>query len=547
MEVHRGSISGVDGASPAGLPLAQAFADVVLDLPDAIVVCEESGRILLANDGVKRLLGWAPKKLVARPLETLLPRGAASLPRPSEGREVLARHRNGSDVWVELTASRMGEGGRPVVVLDMRDAGPRRRVRERLRRGEASLRVVLEGLPDATVGTARDERIVFVNTLAEELFGYSQAELMGRPVQLLWPERMRERYTRNMQLYFATEHPLRFSERAYGLRRDGTEFVGEMAWGIVSTDEGPLLLAVGRDITGRLESERQLRRHSAQQSALAALSELALGGADSGDLHRQAVQAVGQAISADRLEIERAGEVAAAWGVVVGEAEPIVLEIGTGEERFGSLSVVPSGAHGLIEQDRTFLRAVVNLLATAMDRLRREERTRHQALHDPLTGLANRVLCRNRLIHALARARRNDATAGALFLDLDNFKDVNDNHGHARGDAVLVALAERLRGAVRPSDTVARMGGDEFVVICEDVSEPALRALGDRIQEAIAAPLEIGGARHALAASIGLAIGSGETDPDALLAAADVAAYRAKAAGGGRIEVAREPLPRSIG
>src|SRR4051812_5598571 len=125
MEVHRGSSSGVDGATLGGPPLAQAFADVLLDLPDAIVVCEESGRLLLANDEVKRLLGWVPKKLVGRSLETLLPRGAASLPRPSEGREVLARHRNGSDVWVELTASRMWEGGRSVVVIDLRDAGPR--------------------------------------------------------------------------------------------------------------------------------------------------------------------------------------------------------------------------------------------------------------------------------------------------------------------------------------------------------------------------------------------------------------------------------------
>src|SRR3954467_14028001 len=147
---------------------------------------------------------------------------------------------------------------------------------ERLRRRETALRAVLEGLPDATVASARDGRIVFVNQFAEELFGYRSDQLLGRPVQTIWPERMHERYRCNMQLYFATEHPLRFTERAYGVRADGSEFIGEMSWGIVRTDEGPLLLAVGRDITGRLAAERQLRRQSAQQTAVAGLSEHAL-------------------------------------------------------------------------------------------------------------------------------------------------------------------------------------------------------------------------------------------------------------------------------
>src|SRR5260370_29120826 len=98
---------------------------------------------------------------------------------------------------------------------------------------------ILEGLPDAVVATVRDGRIVFVTALAEELFGYSRAELVGLPAQTLWPQRLRERYTRNMQLYFATEHPLRFSTEAWGRRRDGSEFVGEMSWGIVETTAEP--------------------------------------------------------------------------------------------------------------------------------------------------------------------------------------------------------------------------------------------------------------------------------------------------------------------
>ncbi|HET8758862.1 MAG TPA: PAS domain S-box protein, partial [Solirubrobacteraceae bacterium] len=128
---------------------------------------------------------------------------------------------------------------------------------------------ILEGLPDAVVAAASDGRIVYVNALAEALFAYPREELIGEPVQRLWPERIRERYTRNMQLYFATEHPLRFSTEAWGLRRDGTEFVGEMSWGIVETAAGKLLLAIGRDVSERRAAETRLR-------AVAAMGERAL-------------------------------------------------------------------------------------------------------------------------------------------------------------------------------------------------------------------------------------------------------------------------------
>ena len=524
---HAGSsVSHVDAVASPRLVLAADLAAALIGMPDAVLVVDDAGEIVMANERVTALLGYTPADLVGRPLEIVLPRGAGSLPRPTEGREMLARRRDRSDMWVEITASRLED----FTLIDMRDAGPRRTVRERLRRSEGSLRAVLEGLPDATVASARDGRIAFVNQLAEELFGYRRDQLIGRPVQMLWPERMRERYRRNMQLYFATEHPLRFTERAYGLRADGSEFVGEMSWGIVRTDEGPLLLAVGRDITDRLAAERRLRRQSAQQTAVAALGELALAGADAGELCRSAAPAVGQAMSADRVEVVRCGEAPAVWGIAVSGTAPVVLEIRAGGELFGTLTAYPASAEGLGEQDATFLRAVVNLLATAIDRLARDERTRHQALHDPLTGLANRVLFADRLAQALARARRGSEAAGVLFLDLDDFKAVNDKQGHAAGDAVLVALAERLRGAVRPADTVARLGGDEFVVVCEEIDERSTRGLAERLAAAVRA--------HDLRASIGIALGDGDTAPEALLEAADAAAYRAKGAGGDRIEMA---------
>lgn len=380
---------------------------------------------------------------------------------------------------------------------------------------------ILEGLPDAVVAAARDGRIVFVNALAEELFGYPREELLGQPVHTLWPARVRERYTRNMELYFATEHPLRFSIAAWGLRRDGSEFIGEMSWGIVESTAGALLLAVGRDISEHRAAEARLR-------AVARFGERALGGADPADLAGQAIELLRSLLPVAGAEVRLSGgAVLAPYGRAPETGTR--LAIGAGNE----LYLAPT--RQLTDEELSFVRALANTLATALARLRDEERMRHEAVHDPLTGLANRTLLRDRLEHALARSQRERGATAVLFVDMDNFKQVNDRHGHAAGDDVLVETARRLQGAVRPGDTVARLGGDEFVAICEDIDEEAALAVGQRLQEAIRPAVVAGGVEHRLSASIGIAIG--DREPDALLGEADAAAYRAKAAGRARIEL----------
>jgi diguanylate cyclase (GGDEF)-like protein/PAS domain S-box-containing protein len=377
---------------------------------------------------------------------------------------------------------------------------------------------ILEGLPDAVVAIARDERIVFVNALAEELFGYRREELLGKPVQTLWPERLRARYTGNMRLYFATEHPLRFSTEVWGLRRDGTEFAGEMSWGVVGSAAGPLLLAIGRDVTQRRAADERVR-------ALAAMGERALGGADPAELANDAVALIRRTLPVEGIEVRLADGAALASDGPVEDA-PLRLRIGTGDE----MLVTPD--RKLSDEEMTLLRAVANILATAMERLRDEDQMRYDALHDPLTGLANRTLLYDRLRHALAQSEREHGQTGVLFLDLDNFKQINDEHGHRVGDELLAALGDRLRAVVRPADTVARIGGDEFVVIYEHADEAGALALADRLETAISEPVTLGGVERRLSASIGIAIGHGEADE--LIRAADAAVYRAKAAGGAR-------------
>jgi diguanylate cyclase (GGDEF)-like protein len=162
----------------------------------------------------------------------------------------------------------------------------------------------------------------------------------------------------------------------------------------------------------------------------------------------------------------------------------------------------------------------------------------HAAFHDPLTNLANRSLFRDRLDHAIARADRSGRLVAVLFLDLDDFKAINDGSGHAAGDEVLVTVADRLRAVLRPQDTLARLGGDEFAVLLEDLSSADDAAVvAERIVAELSAPLTVNGRERSLGTSVGIALGGAGSNGDELTRAADLAMYDAKAAGKGRFEI----------
>jgi len=170
-----------------------------------------------------------------------------------------------------------------------------------------------------------------------------------------------------------------------------------------------------------------------------------------------------------------------------------------------------------------------------------ERELNHQAFHDTLTGLANRALFLDRLSHAMDRADRGADPVGVLFLDLDDFKAVNDSFGHPAGDRLLVAVAERIRAATRPGDTVARFGGDEFAVLVESGAMPeAAEAVAERITEGLAGTFRIHSNEVPMRASIGIALGRRPQEtPDDLLRDADLAMYLAKRNGKGRFEMYR--------
>ena len=179
---------------------------------------------------------------------------------------------------------------------------------------------------------------------------------------------------------------------------------------------------------------------------------------------------------------------------------------------------------------------VLLLAQDVTERNRLEQQLRHQAFHDPLTGLPNRALFRERVHHAVLRSRRSKLHCAAILLDLDDFKTVNDSLGHTAGDDLLVQVAQRIPGVIRPGDTVARLGGDEFAVLVEDMQAvDEVSALADRLGTALAEPFRVSDLEVHVSASIGVAFAGDERDctPDDLIRDADVAMYAAKSRGEG--------------
>ncbi|MDQ4126851.1 MAG: EAL domain-containing protein, partial [Actinomycetota bacterium] len=197
----------------------------------------------------------------------------------------------------------------------------------------------------------------------------------------------------------------------------------------------------------------------------------------------------------------------------------------------GSWRVIEATANNLL--DDPSVNGIVINSRDVTERKAFEEQLSHRAFHDPLTDLPNRALFTDRLGHALARADRHPESVAVLFVDLDNFKVINDSLGHKAGDELLVATTERLRHCLRPGDTVARLSGDEFTVLLEDMADrkEAIR-LAERIAERMGEPFVLRGREAFTTTSIGIAFATSSADrPDDLLRKADIAMYRAKSRG----------------
>jgi diguanylate cyclase (GGDEF)-like protein/PAS domain S-box-containing protein len=440
--------------------------------------------------------------------------------------------------------------------------------------------------------TGADGRWDYVSPQIESILGFAPEEWRADPH--LWANQLHPDDREEMisaEAMHADGVPMTGAYEYRMVHRDGrVVWIRDDAALVTEADGSRRWHGVMSDISEQKRAEAELAQRAAQQAAVARLGELALEGASATELMQEAVTcattmlrvevaAVLELLRAENCFLLRAG---VGWpedalgtlrapfgetsqpGFTIVSRTPVVVPDWNEETRLAQsclMRPIParSGASVTIEgsggpfgvlavggleprpfsaTDLDFLQALANVLADAIERQSIEERIRHQALHDPLTGLPNRVLFADRLGHALSRLERSGSCAAVLFLDLDHFKQVNDTLGHQAGDELLSAIAVRLRQTVRTSDTVARFGGDEFGILLEDfVDERHPTEMAERIAAAFARPLVLEGSEHFVATSIGIAIARGGEQPEELIGDADCAMYRAKERGTAGYEV----------
>jgi diguanylate cyclase (GGDEF)-like protein/PAS domain S-box-containing protein len=456
------------------------------------------------------------------------------------------------------------------------------------RTGDARYRALIRHLPD-TVVALYDRDLLGVSIdgprVAEANFPAEAFE--GKPLSAVMPA---ADYERLLPHYRAALEGTASSFELTPLENGVTFHVEIIPFRPCPDGEVEGVFNVARDVTERKRAEAEAAQRTAQQAAVAALGVAALEGTEVASLMDEAAALVARTLCVDFCELLELTEdrealllaAGAGWrpgvvrtalmplgsefhaGFTWGSRGRVVVEDYATERRFRPTALlrdheVVSGVSVTLGGKKTplgvlgahtaqkrhfrpdevdFLQAIANVLAEAIVRQSAESRVRHQALHDPLTGLPNRSLLLDRLNHWAARAGRDRSTAAVLFVDLDNFKVINDALGHDQGDRLLCAVADRIQLELRPSDTVARVGGDEFVVFCEDVeSEHDALAMVDRLVHALDAPFDLAGQAQHATASVGIALSDGSSGPEVMIRNADAAMYRAKERGRARYEL----------
>ncbi len=413
-----------------------------------------------------------------------------------------------------------------------------------VRRSEERLRRTLETANDAYLEFDDIGMVMDWNSQAEEIFGWKRDEAIGRTgEELMIPEDARDSDANRRGLAeLATSDETSLLGRHFEFEaqhRNGHRFPIDLAIWRTRDSEGVRFHAFAHDITNRKRAELALRKSQEDFRMLFAHHPHPMWVYDSDTLRFVEVNEAALAhygYSRDEflsitIEQIRLHEDATILAAHLAEGREDLEHSGTWRHRTkaGSLIDVDIASHRLNFNGRD---CVLVMAQDVSERRRLEDQLRHQALHDALTGLPNRAFLLDRAALLLAQARRASTPMAVLFLDIDNFKEVNDSLGHIVGDELLQAVATRLYTALREADTVGRIGGDEFVVLVGGSSlEGGAEVVAEHLLEVIrTTPFYLGGRNVTVTASIGIALGETDEAPD-LLRNADVALYQAKARG----------------
>jgi len=517
--------------------------------------------------------------------------------------EFKVRRRGGNPIvaWVLDAPIPAPGGGFAGFVGIAVDLSARHRAEQELERNRATLQAILGSSLDAVLAMDIEGRTVEWNAAAERTFGFTREEAMGSELlDLVAPAEVAAEFKSELERYRATGTAAALGRRIEltARRADGTEFPVELSITDARLADGSTIFAAYvRDITDARHTEALLAERAGQQAAIAELGRRALEGGALGELMQNAVAILAGTLDVDTValfelrEDEKMLLTRASVGVPEKFADISRLPLGTGpvvdalqtgepvivhdwatEERFkphpaikalgiaslvhavvrggrdgkpwGVVTITSSEPNRFSSHDVHFARSIANVLAGAIERRRVEDAIRHRALHDDLTGLPNRALFLDRLEHALAQMERRDSTVAVIFIDIDQFKVVNDSLGHQAGDRLLQSIAPRLMAALRPGDTIARFAGDEFVVLCEGLGgEEGAITVGERLLECFADPYSLGDREHFVSASVGIAVPRrGSTSAEDLIRDADTAMYRAKERGRARLAMFDEHM-----
>ncbi len=421
--------------------------------------------------------------------------------------------------------------------------------RQQLAEEERFLNGLITQAPDGVLVVDEEGRIEVANRQIEQDFGYAEAELRGQPVEMLVPDGLRDAHSRHRAEFLRKPRvrPMGTGGILHGRTRHGQTVAIEASLGLATLNGQRKVLAFVRNVSDRkrLEAERSGLLDVLKESPdwiVQADQDLVLTYANPAAIDAFGLQANHGGLERTQRVTslfnpadcvtppEAMFETAERLGVYSGESSVLARE---GQSVPVSIVVI---AHRLSANSATRYSLVARDLS---ERVGWERQLAHHATHDRLTGLPNRLVLIDRIEQSITLARRERELAAVMFIDLDNFKLVNDNLGHSAGDELLVGAALRLQDALRQGDTLARFGGDEFVVVISGLSAPeAVRGVAGKLLHALEEPFSVGATRVTVNASIGICLVPLHADTaEAALSRADQAMYRAKNEGRGIFQV----------